>query len=186
MTGSACRDRSVVDHDATHARQDCPMSLIRCPPAQAEQNVEKHQRHCPRTRYLGTGCISADQADRRERVRITMQCILIICRRSPGVPRCDPTPTMKRILTWDQGVEMRRHRDLAAATGIDPPTDSVLRCLIAAVAARCHDADMRTTNYEKTQITVSPDAKAASGTAPPTGKASVAELQAGPECVTSW
>jgi transposase, IS30 family len=25
---------------------------------------------------------------------------------------------MKRTLTWDQGVEMARHRDLAAATGV--------------------------------------------------------------------
>jgi IS30 family transposase len=28
-------------------------------------------------------------------------------------------PHLKRTLTWDQGVEMTRHRDLAAATGID-------------------------------------------------------------------
>ena len=27
-------------------------------------------------------------------------------------------PHMKRTLTWDQGVEMARHRDLAAATGV--------------------------------------------------------------------
>jgi IS30 family transposase len=28
-------------------------------------------------------------------------------------------PHMKRTLTWDQGVEMARHQELAAATGVD-------------------------------------------------------------------
>lgn len=36
---------------------------------------------------------------------------------------------------------------------------------------------MHTTNYVNTLITVSPDTKAVAATAPPTGKASVAELQ---------
>lgn len=62
--------------------------------------------------------------------------------------------------------------------------EGVLRCLIARVAARCHDAAMHTTNYANMLITVSPDTKAAAAT--PTGKASIAELQAGRECVTSW
>lgn len=64
--------------------------------------------------------------------------------------------------------------------------DGVLRCLIARVAARCHDAAMHTTNYVNTLITVSPDTKAAAATATLIGTASVAELQAGRECVTSW
>jgi hypothetical protein len=62
----------------------------------------------------------------------------------------------------------------------------VLRCLIARVAARCHDAAMHTTGYVNTLVTVSPDTKAAAATTTPTGQASVAELQAGSECVTSW
>lgn len=36
---------------------------------------------------------------------------------------------------------------------------------------------MHTTNYANTLITVSPDTKAAAATVPPTGKASIAELQ---------
>lgn len=45
------------------------------------------------------------------------------------------------------------------------------------VVRPCHDADMHTTNYVNTLITVAPDTKAVAATEPPTGKGSVAALQ---------
>lgn len=45
------------------------------------------------------------------------------------------------------------------------------------LGARRHTPAMHTTNYVNTLITVSPDTKAVAATSPPTGKASIAELQ---------
>ena len=56
-------------------------------------------------------------------------------------------------------------------------TDRFLSCLITGIAFHCHDAVVHTTNYVNTLITVSPDTKAVSAAVPPTGTASVAELQ---------
>lgn len=50
-------------------------------------------------------------------------------------------------------------------------------CLIIGIGSRCHTALTHTTNYVNTLIMMSPDTKAVVATAPPTGKASVAELQ---------